>query len=242
MIGKLVLAAGAVVALGLTFGRDRLVYGPEAARIRRQFEEHLRRLPLPHIQLHLPQTADEIAGFDDALCECVDQAGLADAIPDDVVAGIDGVRGCAAAMLFPDVEWPPVPSDHVSIHQVWSVLDHRLRTLAYSGQLAAVCAASAEGADGAESAVVSDFQPRTAALGSQALVRVVGSGFSAETTFELVTEDGTSLQTQIQSASANLVELVVQATPEGTYDLVVRDRGVETTYPDALVVRPEQAQ
>src|SRR5690606_34697089 len=51
------------------------------------------------------------------------------------------IQLCAATALFgpEDVQWPPVPGDHPTIHQWWGIVGYRLRRVRLYGLADEVC-------------------------------------------------------------------------------------------------------
>lgn len=137
MIGKLFIVA-TVAAAGLAVWQSGVLEGARGRKARDDLKAAFRRFPIPHLVLHLPTSLEEMQGLDDTLCECaapVLEHGVQEQLND-----MPTVVDCAASYLFPEIDWPPVHSDHPSIHQYWAILEHRYRQLVLSGELSRFCA------------------------------------------------------------------------------------------------------
>lgn len=241
MIGKLLAVGGAGVAFALVGSKLGWFEGPTGRRARKELGAAFRRIPLPHFVLHLPTTAFEIEGLDDALCECALSSGAAQGLShSELIILLDAVQKCTADLLFPDVDWPPVHSDNPTIHQYWAILDQRYRRLVFSGEMGQFCGLGPV----APAPTVSDIQPRSVVAGTKPLVVLTG-GFSAITTVEVVAEDGTQLPVDLREQTAGNLQLVVDADEPGSYDIIVSNGpnpASSTTYQDAfkVVLQPEE--
>lgn len=241
MIGKLLAVGGAGVAFALVGSQLGWFEGPTGRRARKELGAAFRRIPLPHFVLHLPTTAFEIEGLDDALCECALSSGAAQGLShSELISLLDAVQKCTADLLFPDVDWPPVHSDNPTIHQYWAILDQRYRRLVFSGEMGQFCGLGPV----APPPIVSDIQPRSVVAGTKPLVIFAG-GFSAITTVAVVAEDGTQLAVELREQTADNLQLVVDADEPGSYDIIVSNGpnpASSTTYQDAftVVLQPEE--
>lgn len=241
MIGKVLVIGGTGLALGLMASHFGLLEGPRFRRARKELGAAFRRFPLPHFVLHLPTTAVELDGLDDALCECALARGAAQGMSTPELVGLlEPVRECTAGLLFPDVDWPPVHSDNPTIHQYWAILDQRYRRLVYDGEIAEFCGLGPI----PPPPVVSSVEPRSVVAGTRPLVRVSGS-FTPATTAQFVSEDGTHLPTELRGQTQDFLQLVVDAGEPGSYDLVVSNGpnpASSANYPGALVVAPKEQE
>lgn len=120
------------------------------------------RLPQSGTALELPESLEDFVDVDVAICDCANEFGDPATIQDLVAEGILPELGtisdqefemrvdaliqlCAAAAMFPpeDVQWPPVPGDHPSIHQFWGIVGFRLRRIRVFGLADEICPKSA---------------------------------------------------------------------------------------------------
>lgn len=241
MIGRVLAVVGTGLGLGLLASHFGLLEGPQARRARKELGAAFRRIPLPHLVLHLPTSQEEFNNLDDVLCECALSSGGATGMSHtELLALLEPVRQCSASLLFPDVDWPPVHSDNPTIHQYWAIIDQRYRRLVFSGELAEFCGLGSVPA----APSVTNIDPRSVFVGTKPLVRVSGR-FSPSTTAQLASESGVTLATQLQSRSNELLELVIDANEPGTYDLLVSNGpnpASSVLYPGALVVAPQQQE
>jgi hypothetical protein len=216
--------------------------GPEARRARKALGEAFRRIPLPHLQLHLPTSAAELDGLDDALCECALSTGGASGMSEpQLIALLPSVQQCTAGLLFPDIDWPPVHSDNPTIHQYWAILDQRYRRLVRSGELAQFCGL---GNIVSPPSVIS-VDPSSVFAGTSPLVHLTGV-FSPATTVDLQhSGDGRRLAVEIRKQTSDSLQLVVDADEQGSYDLIVSNGpnpASSVNYPGAFVVAPQQEE
>lgn len=241
MIGKLFVIAGAGLVLGLAAKHAGLLEGPEARRARKALGEAFRRIPLPHLQLHLPTSAAELDGLDDALCECSLSSGGASGMTEpELLALLPSVQKCTAGLLFPEIDWPPVHSDNPTIHQYWAILEQRYRRLVRSGELAQFCGLGSVPAP----PTVTSVEPISVVAGTKPLVHLAGS-FSPATTVDLRRGDGRRLSLEIRAQTPDSLQLVVDADESGSYDLLVSNGpnpASSINYPGALAVaqKPEE--
>lgn len=240
MIGRALAIAGVGLTLGLIAAQAGLLEGPKARRARRKLGEAFRRIPLPHLELHLPTTRLEIDDLDDTLCECATNSGAGVGMTErEFFSLLPAVQKCTADLLFPDVDWPPVHSDHPSIHQYWAILEQRYRRLVLSGALAEFCGLG----EISPPPEVDTVEPRSVRVGTSPLVRLTGS-FSPDTTIDLRRGDGLHLEIEIQHQTPDSLELIVDADEPGSYELVLSNGpnpASSVIYSDALsVVQNEQ--
>lgn len=83
------------------------------------------RLPKPDFAVTLPVTVEHFGLLDEAVCQCAQSVqqtspGL------ELNEFIHAVRDCVAQMLYPDFPWPPVPGDHPSVAQLWTILTYEV--------------------------------------------------------------------------------------------------------------------
>jgi hypothetical protein len=241
MIGKILVIAGAGLVLGLVAARAGLLEGPEALRARKALGEAFRRIPLPHLKLHLPTTAGELDGLDDALCECALSTGAASGMSEpQLLVLLASVQECTAFLLFPDIDWPPVHSDNPTIHQYWAILEQRYRRLVRSGELAQFCGLGSVPAPPS----VTSVEPTRVLVGTKPLVHLAGA-FTPATTVDLSRGDGRRLNVELRAQTPDSLQLVVDADEPGSYDLVVSNGpnpASSVNYPGALVVAPKQQE
>jgi len=79
----------------------------------------------------VPTTDAHLAIVNAKICDCWVALGQ----PTNPAA----LRACAAETLHPDVPWPPVPGDHASVHQVWSLISSQVGAFMASPDKAAWC-------------------------------------------------------------------------------------------------------
>lgn len=95
--------------------------------------EHF-RLPKPGFRMHLPTTPEDYDIIDEKICECASQVAIEQ-------PGLEGeaqlvaIRDCVVAQLYPDFEWPPVPGDHPSVEQLWTIISYEVGRSAAEGTL-----------------------------------------------------------------------------------------------------------
>lgn len=240
MIGKLLLLGGAALGIGAA-AKAGLFEGPKARRARKELGAAFRRIPLPHIILHLPTTVVELDSLDAALCECALSSGAAAAMDrNELLSLAPQIQKCTAELLFPEIDWPPVHSDNPTIHQYWSILDQRLRRLIFSGELAQFCGLGAV----APAPEVTNMDPTSVQVQTAPLVRLQGS-FSPNTTVALQNGAGRSLSLEVRTKTNETIELVVDADEPGSYDLVVSNGpnpASSIVYSDAFVIVHQQQE
>lgn len=100
------------------------------------------RIPMPHFAVVIPNTQEEHEMIDDAICACLTDLRSTFEEDTDVNTIVSTLTLCAAEMLYPDFPWPPQAGDHESIPQFWTVLEFRIRSLAFDGRLNTVCPVS----------------------------------------------------------------------------------------------------
>lgn len=85
------------------------------------------RAPMPDFSVPLPETAQDHEALDQKICEGYWSF--------DVFQGRDPSDAAIAALqiMIPEVEWPSVPGDHVSLRQLEQIVRYRVDQIAYSG-------------------------------------------------------------------------------------------------------------
>ncbi|MDP3909290.1 MAG: hypothetical protein Q8Q14_02775 [Gemmatimonadales bacterium] len=240
MIGKLIIIGAGGVTLGVLAMRAGLFEDTKkGALARKKLGEQFRRLPLPHLQLVLPTTRDDLAGLDDALCECVRASGASPQMADaDFLAMGPEIQKCTAALLFPEIDWPPVHSDNPSLHQYWAILEQRYLRLVLDGEVGQFC-----GIDGVTAPPeVTGIEPRQVIAGESWVVYLAGR-FMSSTEIMFRREDGKRLTVLVQRRTSDAMDLVVDADEPGAYDLIASNGpnlASSINYPGALVVAPIQ--
>lgn len=98
------------------------------------------RVPRPDYLVTIPRVKEDLDILDTFLCECIAEASLGlpglDTDEDQIVRDI---QICLASRLYPDFQWPPIYGDHETIHQLWLLIEFRIRSLANRGELASFC-------------------------------------------------------------------------------------------------------
>lgn len=156
---RLIFAALAGGGIGYLFGTSK--------EFRRQVEGKAKaagelgsgfRLPQPSTALELPARLEDFNDVDASICECAKDLSDPVTIQRLIDEGVlpqpgsvsdqefqlrldDLVQLCAASDMFPpeDVQWPPVPGDHPSIHEFWGIVGYRLRRIRIFGLADEVC-------------------------------------------------------------------------------------------------------
>lgn len=238
MIGKIIILGLGATSLAVLAQRAGLFEGNErGARARKELGEQFRRIPLPHLKIVLPATWDDLAQLDDALCECVSTSGAAADMNEVALLEVGPeIQKCTAALLFPEIDWPPVHSDHPSIHQYWAIIDQRYRRLVLEGDIVPLCL------EGPPPPEVTAIDPRSVVAGTKPLMTLTGT-FTPQTTVDFRQQDGRRLTTQIHSNNLTSMQLVVDANEPGSYDLVVSNGPSPASsvhYQGALVVQSQQ--
>lgn len=87
----------------------------------------VQRVPMPDFSVPLPETAQDHEALDQKICEGYWSF--------DVFQGRDPSDAAIAALqiIAPEVEWPSVPGDHVSLRQLEQIVRYRADQIAYSG-------------------------------------------------------------------------------------------------------------
>ncbi len=99
------------------------------------------RLPLPATVVDLPLDLEDMNLIDDVICDCARAIKQAQPELEEANALAQALQLCAAVELYaPDeIQWPPVPGDHPTIHQLWGILGYRARRLIVRGEIDQVC-------------------------------------------------------------------------------------------------------
>lgn len=95
------------------------------------------RLPMPDFAMKLPSSVEDFDLLDQVICDCANQIQAAQ--PDmEFNAMIVAVRDCVAEAIYPDFPWPPIPGDHTTVSQFWTVLGYEVGRSAVEGSLCPV--------------------------------------------------------------------------------------------------------
>lgn len=99
------------------------------------------RMPLPATVVELPVDLEDFQELDATICDCVGQLQPdmpADLDPNEAILAF---QACVALEFYgpEEVQWPPAPGDHPSIHQLWGIIGYRIRRLTVRGELAQLC-------------------------------------------------------------------------------------------------------
>jgi hypothetical protein len=84
------------------------------------------RLPKPDFMMHLPDSETDYATLGTVICECA----TLHPDPDPEI-----LRNCVLSELYPDFPWPPIPGDHPTVAQLWTIVDYQVTRSAAEGTL-----------------------------------------------------------------------------------------------------------
>ena len=131
----------ALLLLGLVAGGGYMFY-KHRERIEAAAKKALPtglRIPRPDYVVTIPRAKEDLDTIDEFLCECIaamklDLPGL-----ETEEQIIRDLQFCLASRLYPDFQWPPIIGDHETIHQLWLLIEFRVRSLANREELATFC-------------------------------------------------------------------------------------------------------
>jgi hypothetical protein len=97
------------------------------------------RIPRPDFIATIPREPDDLDAIDAFLCECIAGNKLPGLEDEEII--VEQLRTCTATKLYPDFPWPPIMGDNETVHQLWLLIEYRIRSLANTGDLESICTA-----------------------------------------------------------------------------------------------------
>ncbi len=85
----------------------------------------------PNKAVPLPTSEAELLEINRIICDCWEATGK----PDDMAV----LRKCAAETRNPQASWPPIESDHPSVHTLWNLLTQRVSAFLATNDKEAFC-------------------------------------------------------------------------------------------------------
>jgi len=136
---KLLLGLGVVAGGGYLFWKHQEKVRAVANKVIASDTVQHARIPKPLYVMTIPRTDEDLDTLDIHLCDCMSERGDLPGLEDEDTI-IEQLRDCTAAKLYPDFPWPPIAGDHETVHQLWLIIEYRIRSLANTDSLDALCA------------------------------------------------------------------------------------------------------
>lgn len=134
-MGGLILGAliGAVAGFAYSQSQQLQQVGKKTKKALKKAAEGA-RLPRPDFRVHLPATPEDYDILDAVICECASQV-QAEFPQMQGEQFLITVRNCVLTELYPNFEWPPVPGDHPTVPQLWTIVSYEIGRSATEGTL-----------------------------------------------------------------------------------------------------------